>query len=691
MLDNELLQTFVEESTELLENLEQNLLKLEKRPDDKELIKEIFRLIHTIKGSSALVGCCEITNFVHHAEDLLDQIRNNLLELNSEVINILFIIHDIIKDLINSLIIADYEIDIDRLNLTIREIQNCIDVKNISYKRDKKIALKRSEQSKVYNIKVEFNTELFQTGTDPLLLLRELNELGCFIEVYLAYKRIPDFFEIDPVLCYLTIEFVLKTKMPFEKIKDVFVFIEIDSNVKIEDVTKNYRENIDETLVDKKPGEILVDKGLLSEEDIDEALSREILTKKRKVDSQQINKVLQEQQESRSIQEKSTIKVSTDKMELLMNSVAELVISQARVKERISRKTLNDDQQLNASLQEVDKKIRFLQEEVMKARMVPIGNTFLRFRRLVRDLSRDHGKKVNLVIRGKETELDKMVIEKIVDPLKHMLRNAIDHGIELPEERTALGKVESGTITLDAYHREGYIFIEITDDGRGLDKERIRESAIKRGIISNDNLPAADEQIHELIFEPGLSTSDEITETSGRGVGMDVVKSNIEALRGSISINSMENKGTKYRLKLPLTLSIIDGMSVIVGDKHFIIPINSIIEFYQPNKSEIKSVSGKGESVRIRGEYLSLFRLSKLFSINNNVEDPINGILIVLKDDDKKITLLVDEIIGQQQAVVKSLEDNYDNVQGIAGATILGNGRVAMIIDVSSLMKIAFK
>lgn len=651
--------TFIEESEELLENLEQNLLRLEGSPGDKELINETFRLMHTIKGSSGLVACNNITDFAHQAEDLLDQVRDDSLQVNNEIIDILFLSHDVIKDMLASLISEGHQMDLERINSTKEQIERLIN-NNVTVSDDL-INTKHNQQENVYRIIVEFNNELFRTGTDPLLLLREIKGLGEVLEIDIVLSRIPDFFEIDPEQCYLTIEETISTNLSLAELRDVFVFVEIDSMVKIEDLTKNYQGNKAKISAGQR--------------------TSNTLNKKARVINQGDNK---------TIQEKSTIKVSTDKLELLMNSVAELVISQARVKERISQRDLNEDQQLGAALEEVDKKIHYLQEEVMKSRMVPIGNTFLRFRRLVRDLSQEQNKKIKLIIKGRETELDKTIIEKIADPLKHMLRNAVDHGIELPEERVALDKPAVGTITLDAYHQEGNIIIEIADDGRGLDKKKIRKSALKKGLIRND-FSSSEEDIYNLIFEAGLSTSEKITETSGRGVGMDVVRSNIEALRGHITINTAKDKGTSYKIKLPLTLAIIDGMSIVVGNENFIIPINSIIEFYQPSAEEIKSVAGSGESVCIRGEYLNFFRLSKLFNIENKVLDPTKGILVILKDDRKKVCLLVDKILGQQQAVVKSLEDNYVNVPGLAGATILGNGKVAMIIDVSSLMKVAFK
>ncbi|MGM0501544.1 MAG: chemotaxis protein CheA, partial [Bacillota bacterium] len=305
-----------------------------------------------------------------------------------------------------------------------------------------------------------------------------------------------------------------------------------------------------------------------------------------------------------------------------------------------------------------------------------------------RDLSKEQGKEINLVIKGKETELDKTVIEEIGDPLKHMIRNSIDHGIETPEVREEQGKSREGTITLNAYHKEGKVIIEVKDDGQGLDKESILAKARDRGVVGADE-ELQEREIYQLIMEPGFSTSDEVTETSGRGVGMDVVKSNIEKLRGTVNIFSEPGQGTTFKLKLPLTLAIIDGMKVKIGDEYFIIPLNSIVEFIQPLESQLKTVEGQGEVVKIRNKYVMLARLNKLLDIDTNVTDPTQGIVVIVQDEGQEICLLVDEILGQQQAVIKSLEDNYTYVEGMSGAAILGDGNVAMILDIGTIINMS--
>jgi two-component system chemotaxis sensor kinase CheA len=690
--EGNLLNIFIEEAKEILEKLEIDLLKLENEPTNQELINKIFRAMHTLKGSAGLAGLSNIADFVHHGEDLLDQIRDGLLDINPEIINLLLETRDITENMVQAVANPDYEIDEEGKREVSKSLRYFIIEDDSSQEKEK---IKKEEKGeKVYKIGIQFNSELFQTGTDPLLLVDELSELGEIMETNFNITKIPEIYELNPEECYLSLTILFKTEATLEEIEDVFIFIEFDSKVEIENVTKNFAEDINISLADKKTGEILVEKGILTEEDVKEALSRqkklgEILTEEGKVGEKQIEKVVNEQKQSREIQKKSTIKVETDKLEVLMNSMAELVISQAKVKElALNDEVDKSEMELITSLDEVDKRIRNLQEEIMNARMVPIGNTFLRFRRLVRDLSKEQGKEIELEIKGKETELDKKIIEKIGDPLKHLIRNSIDHGIETPEVREEKGKSRKGKITLNAYHQEGNIIIEITDDGQGLDKDNILEEAKQKELIES-NQQLDDEEIWQLICEPGLSTNEEVTETSGRGVGMDVVSSNLKKLRGKISISSEKDEGTIFKLKIPLTLAIIDGMAIKVGSEHFIIPLTSVVEFIQPLSQHLKTVKGKGEVVKVRNEYIALMRLYELFDLKPKEKDPTEGILVIVQEAGKKICLFVEEILGQNQAVVKSLEDNYTYVEGLSGATILGDGSVAMILDVATIIRMA--
>ena len=343
---------------------------------------------------------------------------------------------------------------------------------------------------------------------------------------------------------------------------------------------------------------------------------------------------------------------------------------------------------LNVLAHELERNTRELQERVMAVRMVPIGATFSRFPRLVRDLASTFGKKITLQTVGEETELDKGVVERIGDPLTHLIRNAIDHGIESPAERVAAGKPEEGHIVLRAFHEGGSVAVEIADDGGGLNTARIREKAIATGLLSPD-ADATDEQIHSLIFEPGFSTAQTVTDVSGRGVGMDVVRKNIEALGGSVTIQSERGRGTRFRIKLPLTLAILDGLLLRVGEETYIFPLVSIIESLRPSGANLRTVLGRGEVVIVRGEFVPLLRLHRIFETTGHVSNPTEGLVVLVENEGQKLGILADEILGQSQVVIKNLEANYRKVEGIMGATIMGDGRVALILDVQSLARLS--
>ena len=404
-----------------------------------------------------------------------------------------------------------------------------------------------------------------------------------------------------------------------------------------------------------------------------------------------MEKVAKEQTESRKIVKTSTIRVDTDKLDQLVNLVGEMVISVARLSQLTSE--IKDDkesrslQTANAALERIS---RDLQEQVMRVRMVPVEGTFNRFRRVVRDMAFEQGKKIELRMSGTATELDKNVIEQIGDPLKHMIRNSIDHGIETPQERKAKGKPETGTIWLRAYQREGNIFIEITDDGRGINKEKILAKAREKGMASQDKT-YADEEIYQFMFAPGLSTAEKVTELSGRGVGMDVVKKNIEGLRGTVEVKSEEGTGSTFTVKLPLTLAIIDGMMVKVGKEVLTVPLSVIDRSVRPRLEEVKTVEGKGELVDIRGDYLPLVRLYQLFNIPTEKTDPTQALVIIVQIAKSRYGILVDDVLGQTQAVIKSIDKNFRKVDGTSGATILGDGRVSLILDIHGIERMAFE
>jgi two-component system chemotaxis sensor kinase CheA len=381
------------------------------------------------------------------------------------------------------------------------------------------------------------------------------------------------------------------------------------------------------------------------------------------------------------------IKVSTARLDDLINMAGELVIAQLMVGEEAAQSSTSQ-YELNRKIAHQGKIVRRLQELSMSMRMVPIAGVFQKMTRLVRDLAQKSGKQVNLITFGEETELDRNVVDKISDPLVHMIRNSADHGIESPQDRKNAGKDVIGQIKLRAFHQAGNIVIQIEDDGKGLDKERIRKKAIDAGLIGADQ-SLTDDQIYRLIFHAGLSTAEKITAVSGRGVGMDVVKKNIELLRGKIDIASTYGKGTIFTIRLPLTLATIDGQVVRVGQNRYLIPINSIVATFRPKVEQLSSVNGRGELVMVRGQLLPLIRMNKLFNIDQVDYDPTESLLIIVEDDGKRCSLLVDDLLSQQQVVIKSLGDGLGKVKGVSGSAIMGNGMVSLILDIPGIMKLS--
>lgn len=383
-----------------------------------------------------------------------------------------------------------------------------------------------------------------------------------------------------------------------------------------------------------------------------------------------------------------SIRVSVSKVEELINLVGELVIANSMVQEAFAS-AQEDRSLLEEALAGMERTTRQLQEEVMGVRMMPIANVFRRFPRIVRDLASQLGKSVHIEMSGEDTELDKQVIEEIGDPLTHLVRNAVDHGLESPAERLAAGKPEEGRIELRAFHEGGNVIVEIADDGKGIDANRVRQKAISLGMISADEV-LTDEQVYQLIMRPGFSTAEKITDVSGRGVGMDVVKRNVESLNGSIAISSTKGKGSCFRIKLPLTMAILDGLALRLGGDVYVLPLLSVVESLRPQPEQLVHVAGNNELLMVRGEPLPLIHLHRLFDVETQITDPCSGLVVIVEHQSRKYGVLVDELIGQLQVVMKSLEANYRRVEGVSGATILGDGRVALIIDIPGMIRVAF-
>ncbi len=730
---------FFEEAAEHMTVIEAGLLDLEQRPADLDLLNKIFRSAHSIKGVAGMLGFTAVAQFTHKMETLLDQLRNGRIAVTQPMTDLLLKSTDCLKALIES---AQNETTVDEAMVHPLEVQlaeaSTVGIKvkdeatvekvtgssspaaltstSAAHSATGPLPLAASLSPAVHHFAIAWTPPafLFQRGLDPQQIFKELGDLGTVSGVQLDSSHLPDPVGMDPEQCYLAWTLSLETTKSKEVVEGVFEFIREDSTLTIEEretldvkrETQNERRTTNdvsrETCAaegdEPKPlGEILIESGVVSRETLDHALAQqkrvgEILVEQHAATPQQISQALQKQQESVTHAKKGTdtasIRVDTAKIDKLINLVGELVITQSMLSDLSTRFEMSQLSVLLERVAQLERNTREIQERVMGIRMLPIGSAFNRFPRLVRDLSGKAGKKIQLVLSGEETELDKTVIESITDPLTHLVRNSADHGLEQPEERLASGKDEQGTIHLNAFHEGGNICITVADDGRGLNRDKILAKAIKSGLISEQD-KLTDDQIWPLIFKPGFSTAEKVTDLSGRGVGMDVVKRNIESLGGTVSIKTVLGKGTTFTLKLPLTLAIIEGMTIRVGHETYILPMLSIVESIQPKADTVKTVVGKGEVMNVRGTYHPMMRLYEVFDLEPEYKDPTKAILMVLETEGERVAVMVDEILGQQQVVIKSMEQNFRKIEGIAGATILGDGTVGFILDVRGLLELA--
>ena len=714
---------FFDEAAEHLAVVEDGLLALEQHSEDRDLLNKIFRSAHSIKGGSGMFGFNAVAQFTHKMETLLDLLRNGQKALSPAIADLLLKATDCLKTLIESAKTGSAvdEATVQRLTDELAaESAGGSQQQKAGAGEPKPIQTQARQEVQTYRIAWTPPDWLFQRGLDPLQVLRELRDLGSLTEVAIDLSRLPSLDDIDPEKCYLSWQMRLTTGKDQKVVEAVFEFVREDSTLTIEavrekevggksDEEKASGESIvhphpsplilDADGEDPKPlGQILVEDGAVSPAVLDQALAQqkrvgEILVEQKAVTPQQVEQALQKQKQQEAAThakktDTASIRVDTGKIDKLINLVGELVITQSMLSDLGSRFEMRQLPVLLERVAQLEQNTREIQERVMGIRMLPIGTAFSRFPRLVRDLSAKAGKKIQLVLSGEETELDKTVIESIGDPLTHLVRNSADHGLEAPDERLDNNKPEVGTIRLNAFHEGGSICITVEDDGRGLNRDKILAKAIKQGLIG-ENEKLMDDQIWPLIFKPGFSTAEKITDVSGRGVGMDVVKRNIESLGGTVTIKTEQEKGTTFTLKLPLTLAIIEGMTVRIGQETYIVPLLSILESIQPKEGVVKTVVGKGELINVRGTYLPVIRLYEVFALKPEHTLPAKAILLILETEGERVAVMVDEILGQQQVVIKSMEQNFRKVEGVAGATILGDGTVGFILDVRGLLEIA--
>jgi len=687
---------FFEESLEGLDDMESGLLELQPGSTDTETINGIFRVAHSVKGGSGMFGFTEITNLTHIMETLLDEMRGGQREIDKTGIDLLLVSVDCLRDMLETQK-NGAEHNQEQIDSIQQRLETMLAGEQNDSATESELATPISTaepQSSANGWRVKFipHEGMLSTGNDPVLMFKVLEMSGA-LETRADLSRLPKFADLDPEKCLLSWDILVKGKVHRDEVTEVFDWVEGECDLKITALTENAPTDIGETKLsvtpDALPNEPVSDDSATNQETNDQPpptvleadTSSDVDRREQKTDRRQTDR------RTSSAQESSSIRVNIDKVDGLVNMVGELVITQSMLARFSEESTELNLEMLRDGLEQLERNTRELQESVMQIRMLPISFSFNRFPRLVRDICGTLGKKAELILSGEQTEVDKTVLEKISDPLVHLVRNSLDHGLETPEVRLAAGKPETGTLLLNAFHEGGNIVIEIKDDGAGLNKEKILAKAREKGLVGSRE-EISEEQIYNLIFQPGFSTADTLSDLSGRGVGMDVVRRNIRDLGGNVSIQSETGIGSTVTIRLPLTMAILDGQLVKVGDQCYVVSLVSIVESLQIDPQYLNSVSGQTELYKIRDEYIPIIRLYDLLNVDSEITELTQGLLVVVEGDNRKFGLFVDDLLGQQQVVIKSLATNFEQIQGISGATILGDGKVALILDVAGLVQI---
>ncbi|CAA0107767.1 chemotaxis protein CheA [Zhongshania aliphaticivorans] len=667
---SEIHDIFYEESYEGLDVMESGLLGLGIGQPDLEIVNNIFRAAHSIKGGAATFGFLPISKFTHGVETLLDQIRAQERSVSEDVIEVLLESVDSIRCMLDMFKAGNTPDEASSIELkqridTILALPSGVAMISASDGEVSELA-----ETKQWTIQFFPSVDILKTGNEPLRIFNELRALG-ELKIVSDISKLPDIRNMEADSCYTHWILILDTDAERKRIEEVFDWVSDQADIIIECKESGIANS------QAQAAPVAAALGLPSSE-AESGVTAGVSSSNGKKTS--------------STKESGSIRVSIDKIDALLNLVGELVITQSMLARHADGAVAgNEAQGLKDGLLVLERHTRELQESAMQIRMLPIGASFSRFKRLVRDLSQKTGKKVELKLSGENTELDKTVLEKMSDPLVHLVRNSLDHGIEKPEDRLAAGKPETGTLHLSAYHEGGNIVIQVDDDGAGLNRQRILAKAIEKGIVSPSE-QLSDDQINNLIFQAGFSTAEAVSDLSGRGVGMDVVRRNINDLGGRIEVSSREGVGSRFKIRLPLTLAILDGQLVKLGSDVYIFSLLSIVETVLVSPGEVRKVVGNGNVYRLRDDYIPVVRLRDAFKLrcNDSIKTYLERdgeLLVVVESDGQRIGLFVDELLDQQQVVIKSLEENYKPVAGLAGATILGDGNVAMIIDVPSLIK----
>ncbi|RKT58078.1 two-component system chemotaxis sensor kinase CheA [Azonexus fungiphilus] len=732
------LKTFVIESRELLESMEEALLRVEQSPGDRDLIAAIFRAAHTIKGSAGLFGLDHVVSFTHNAENVLDMVRSGELGITGELVALFLQVCDHMGLLVDH-IEAGTEPTVEtharsaELVGSLKTLagrpaaeENTPPVRHETPLERDNTNYGEGVESDNWHLSLRFGADVLKHGMDPVAFIRYLTTFGRIVTIVTLTESIPGGPEMDPECCYLGFEINFRSDADKQTIESAFEFVRDDARIRILPPHSKIDEYLE--LINGLPeeemrlGEILVRCGTLTQAEIDAALATqaaardsgerepaigEVLLAQQVVQPAVVDAALQKQRQVKESKQgdAALIRVNAEKLDEHINQIGELIIASAGINLAALKTGIPE---LLEAASVMNRLVENIRDSALQLRMIQIGATFNKFQRVVRDVSKEIGKDIRLEISGAETELDKTVIEKIGDPLTHLVRNSMDHGIEAAELRLARGKPAHGTLRLNAYHDSGSIAIEVSDDGGGLPRERILAKAIERGLVKPDQV-LSDNEIHNLIFEPGFSTAEQVNNLSGRGVGMDVVRRNITALRGSIEIESVEGRGTTMRIRLPLTLAIIDGFLVGVGNSSFVVPLEMVVECVELTDDEIAAAQGR-DQLNLRGEVLPFIRLRDLFGIPEappperseaeklllaSVDEELAFLLQPIKRENVVVVnyagmragLVVDMLQGEYQTVIRPLGAVFNGLQGVSGFTILGSGQVALILDIPGLIR----
>lgn len=661
-------QTYFQECDELLLAMEEGLLAMDHGETSDETINAVFRAVHSIKGGGGAFGFDQLVTFAHGFETVLDDVRSHKLEPSQDVIRVLLKAGDMLADFVSAvregLTRPDGHADEIAAELAALAESGKVEIKDTGVEfKPQPVAIDAAPPSapgaKTWKIHFSPHPALYAKANEPALIIRDLKRLG-LVEVTCNSKNIPELAAFEPGQAYLSWDLVVHTDADRGAIEDVFEFVIGDCELIITEI-----EKASDATAAPPPS----------------APSSEIT---KAPPGAQDTKAAVEAKNANAA--KPTIRVDLEKVDRLVNLVGELVITQAMLNQQVHEDGDSANSQIATGLAELELLLRELQESVMSIRTQPVKSVFQRMPRLVRELVAQTNKEVRLLLEGESTEVDKTVIERLGEPLTHMIRNAVDHGLETPEERIAAGKPAEGTVTLSARHHSGRIVIEIADDGRGINRERVRAKAIEKGLIQ-PNAVLSEEETDNLIFLPGFSTASQVSNISGRGVGMDVVRRNITELGGRVIIASTPSKGSKFSLSLPLTLAVLDGMVITVGNQTFVLPLTHIAESMRPKAGELRPYGSNSHLLRVRNTYMPFADIGRLLGIDRGIYDPTNGVAILVESQGTgRLALGADTILGQRQVVIKSFESNYRPIPGIAAATILGDGQVALILDVDALM-----